>query len=220
MKKIFVMIAMMLPMVVMAQDEKDPTVSIPQEMKTFMVVSELSNYGYANNDALSLIQAARLSKQAGFTESHMAKTETSGVQTQNTGTKKGQITVDPAKLLADAKAMAGNDGVLLALIDDVNTNVRGAVGGPKYHRDRVLAHDYDVYEVTFKAGELARVTVNGDDDTDLDLYIYDSNMNLITKDIDYLDYCICTWTPRWTGKFYIKIVNLGNVYNEYVLQTN
>ena len=130
------------------------------------------------------------------------------------------MSLDPSKLLADAKQMAGNDGVLLALIDDVNSNVRGAVGGPKYHRDRVLAHDYDVYEVTFRAGELARVTVNGDDDTDLDLYIYDSNWNLITKDIDYLDLCICTWTPRWTGKFYIKIVNLGNVYNQYVLQTN
>ena len=43
MKKIFAMIALMLPMALMAQDEKDPTVSIPQEMKTFMVVSELSN---------------------------------------------------------------------------------------------------------------------------------------------------------------------------------
>ena len=214
------MIAMMLPMAVMAQDEKDPTVSIPQEMKTFMMVSELSNYGYANKDALSLIQAARLSKQTGFTQTPMTKTETSGQQNENKGTKHGQLTIEPEKLLDDAKQMAGNDGVLLALIDDVKSNVRGAVGGPKYHEDRVLANDYDVYEVTFRANELARVVVNGDCDTDLDLYIYDNNWNFITKDNDYLDLCICTWTPRWTGKFYIKIVNLGNVYNKYVLQTN
>lgn len=220
MKKFLVMIAMMLPMALMAQDEKDPTASIPQEMKTFMMVAELSKYGYANNDALSLIQAARLSKQTGFTESPMSKTETSGQQNENQGTKKGQISIDPAKLLADAKTMAAGDGVLLSLIDDVNGNVRGAVGGPKYHRDIVRAHDFDVYQVRFRANELARVTVNGDGDTDLDLYIYDANMNLITKDIDYLDFCVCTWTPAWTGIFYIKIVNRGSVANQYVLQTN
>lgn len=220
MRKLFAMIALILPMVVMAQDEKDPTASIPQDVKTFMMVSELSKYGYANNDALSLIQAARLAKQQGFTQTAMSKKETSGHNNENKGTKHGKISLDPAKLLSDAKTMASNDGVLLALIDDVNSNVRGAVGGAKYHKDRVLSSDYDVYEVSFKAGELARVVVDGDGDTDLDLYIYDSNWNLITKDIDYLDYCICTWTPRWTGKFYIKILNLGNVYNEYVLKTN
>ena len=64
------------------------------------------------------------------------------------------------------------------------------------------------------------MTVVGDGDTDLDLYVYDQNGNLIDKDVDYTDNCVCTFVPRWTGLFVIKIVNRGSVYNRYVLRTN
>lgn len=219
MKKLLLAIALMLPMAVMAQEEKDTTVAIPQSENTLRVAAELSKYGYASKDALSLIQAARLSKQAGFMRVDVAKAATGG-HPATTATKNGQVNLDPAQLLADAKKMAGNDGVLLALIDDVSSNVRGAVGGPKYAVSRVEANDYDIYNVSFRANEVAIVTVIGDGDTDLDLYIYDNNGNLIDKDDDYSDNCVCTWTPRWTGNFRIKIVNRGGVYNNYVLRTN
>ena len=83
--------------------------------------------------------------------------------------------------------------------------------------DKVLAGYTDTWTYTFRANSEARVTVEGDGDTDLDLYIYDENNNLITKDDDNIDYCICTWTPKWTGTFKIKIVNRGSVYNRYRL---
>ena len=116
--------------------------------------------------------------------------------------------------------MAAEDGVILALIDDVNSNVRGAVGGETYTVERVKAKGTDVYKVKFRANELAVVTVIGDGDTDLDLYVYDANGNLIDSDTDYTDNCVCTWEPRWTGTFTIKVVNRGNVYNKYVIATN
>lgn len=221
MKKIIVMIALMLPMAVMAQEEKDTTVAIPQVQNSLRIAAELSKYGYANRDALSLIQAARLSKQSGFTLEDRNKAGGDEMRPAPKEEKKGgQVSLDPAKLLADAKAMAGDDGVLLALIDDVNSNVRGAVGGPKYARSSVNAGGSDVYDISFRGGEFAMVTVIGDGDTDLDLYVYDENGNLIDSDTDYSDNCICTWTPRWTGNFRIKIVNRGRVYNRYVLNTN
>lgn len=221
MKKFFAVIALLLPMTVMAQEEKDTTVVIPQSENTLRVAAELSKYGYANNDALSLIQAARLSKRAGFTLEDRKKDEVEEMRPAPEPEKKGgQVSLDPAKLLADAKAMADNDGVLLALIDDVNSNVRGAVGGPRYASSRVNAGSTDIYNISFKAGELAMVIVVGDGDTDLDLYVYDNNGNLIDSDTDYSDDCVCTWTPRWTGNFRVKIVNRGRVYNSYVLRTN
>lgn len=221
MKKFFAMIAMLLPMAVMAQEEKDTTVVIPQSENTLRVAAELSKYGYANNDALSLIQAARLSKQAGFTREDRKKDEVEEMRpAPEPGKKGGQVSLDPTKLLADAKAMADNDGVLLALIDDVNSNVRGAVGGPKYAYGRVEAGATDVYNISFRGGELAMVIVVGDGDTDLDLYVYDNNGNLVASDTDYTDDCVCSWTPRWTGNFRIKIKNRGRVYNNYVLRTN
>ena len=83
--------------------------------------------------------------------------------------------------------------------------------------DKVLAGYTDTWTYTFRANSEARVTVEGDGDTDPHLYIYDENNNLITKDDDNIDYCICTWTPKWTGTFKIKIVNRGSVYNRYHL---
>ncbi len=50
--------------------------------------------------------------------------------------------------------------------------------------------------------------------------IYDQNGNLICSDTDYTDRLLCSWYPRWRGDFRIKIVNRGNVYNEYDLVTN
>jgi hypothetical protein len=84
-------------------------------------------------------------------------------------------------------------------------------------KECVLAHSTDTYRVTFKAGVEAMVLVSGDGDTDLDLYIYDENGNLIDSDTDSMDTMICTWTPKWTGKFTIKIKNLGSVRNYYTM---
>jgi len=96
----------------------------------------------------------------------------------------------------------------------------GAVRGPVYARDAVNPGSADVYRITFRGGEIARVALSGDGDTDLDLYVYDESGNLIAKDDDRSDDCYVSWIPRWTGSFKIRVVNRGRVYNEYVLATN
>lgn len=110
---------------------------------------------------------------------------------------------------------------LCALLVGTLTSVwAGAVGGPKQTRTRVQPGGTDVFTVAFRAGESARILLSGDGDTDLDLYIFDALGNLISKDDDRTDDCVAQWTPRWTGKFTIKVVNRGAVYNEYTLITN
>ena len=106
------------------------------------------------------------------------------------------------------------------LVTGTVSSFAGADGGSRFNRDRVLAHSSDTYTMRFRAGEVARVAVIGDGDTDLDLYVYDEFGNLIGSDTDYTDACIVTWAPRWTGVFTIQVVNRGNVYNVYRLQTN
>ena len=94
-------------------------------------------------------------------------------------------------------------------------------GGPNVvHRDRVLANTNDVYNMTFRGGETAEIGVVGDHDTDLDLLVYDENGNLIASDTDYSDNCFVSWVPKWTGNFKVKIVNRGNVYNDYTVAAN
>ena len=96
----------------------------------------------------------------------------------------------------------------------------GAEGGPKLSDTHVYAQDSDVYTVTFRAGEPAQVAVSGDGDTDLDVFVYDENGNLVASDLSTSDQAAVSWTPRWTGEFRIEIKNRGGVYNQYTLLTN
>jgi hypothetical protein len=96
----------------------------------------------------------------------------------------------------------------------------GAVGGPKVLHTAVLARSTDVYHVSFRAGEMAVVTVIGDGDTDLDLYVYDAFGNLVGSDEDLTDTCVVSFLPPRTGVYTIRVVNRGNVYNNYTITTN
>jgi len=81
----------------------------------------------------------------------------------------------------------------------------------------VSPYDTDVYTHIFQAGEPVGIAVSGDGDSDLDLYIFDQNGNLITGDEDGTDTCLASWTPRWTGQFIIKVVNRGGLANAYTV---
>lgn len=182
---------------------------------TAATAMSLVRYGDANKDALALITAARLLKQAGSSNEKLQAQ--SGV---NTPAKTAEDARTVESLLARARTYAAGDVTLVALADDVaRSGSRGAVGGPKQARSVVGSRSRDSYKVTFREGEPARVLVSGDGDSDLDLFIYDENGNLVCKDDDATDDMICGWTPRWTGRFTIRIVNLG-VANEYIIMTN
>ena len=79
--------------------------------------------------------------------------------------------------------------------------------------DIIYANSTETYTMYCRAGVESSVLVIGDGDTDLDLYIYDENGNLIDSDTDLTDVCLCEWTPRRSATFTIKIRNWGNVYN-------
>ena len=97
----------------------------------------------------------------------------------------------------------------------------GVVGqAPIVHRDSVNARDFDDYDVTFRGGEEAQITVLGDSDTPLNLYVYDESGNEISRSVGSASNCYLSFTPAWTGHFRIRIVNLGYVYSNYVLMTN
>ena len=195
--------------------------TVPQQARLFVMDSELVRYGYAQKSALPLIQAVQIYKDLGVTDATTGEQKAqSGTAVTSTLVKGDAIQFDETKLLADATTFADGDKTLLALIKDTQKTSRGIVGPIRRRTDRVLAGYTDTWTFTFTGGKEAYVIVSGDGDTDLDLYIYDENGNLIDSDTDETDDCICTFTPRWTGKFYIKIKNRGRVYNNYVLVTS
>lgn len=207
-----------------AQEEKavvDQPVS--PEMTALQTAANLAKYGYATYSPTALIEAARI---FGTTKVQDADFENTKVSSATTEEKDSKVSFEPSQLLADAKKYAGKDKTVLALVKKVEEEIasagstRGAVGGAKYGEGRVYGKDYTEYTAKFWANELAEVIVVGDGDTDLDLYVYDANGNLIASDSDYTDQCVCRWVPSWTGAFVIRIVNRGAVYNDYAIATN
>ena len=193
----------------------------PQQAELLDMAGKLVKYGYEKKDALPLIQAVLIYKQLGVTDAKDQAAKTQEGTAPATGiTKKDQISLNEAQILADATKFADGDKTLLALIKDAAKSTRGASGGPRRVCDSVNGNCTDIWRITFRGGEPAYVAVSGDGDTDLDLYVYDENGNLITYDNSYGDDCLVSFTPRCTGVFIIKIKNLGRVYKRYCMGTN
>lgn len=196
---------------------------VSQELSSIRLANDLIKYGYSQQSALPLIEALQILNE-NPTQPLKADREGATVDAANTAGKNSNISMDYSKILASAKEFAEGDDTLLKLIASIEAegqgSHRGAVNGPSRHNDIVKGNGTDTYQVNFVANYLAEVVVSGDGDTDLDLYVYDSNGNLIASDADYSDDCYVSWIPAWTGKFIIKIINRGPVYNRYVILTN
>jgi len=92
------------------------------------------------------------------------------------------------------------------------------VGGTINQYEVAKPRSIDTFHVRLYGGETTRIRVNGDGDTELNLYVYDGNGNLVKCDLsgsgDDREVLV---TPRWTGLFTIKIVNRGYSSNCYRL---
>jgi hypothetical protein len=84
---------------------------------------------------------------------------------------------------------------------------------------RVDAHDTDTWRVPVTAGEVVTIRVNGDSDTDLDLFVKQNGV-LLGVDDDGLDYCVVRVRARRTGVLIAEVQNLGGVYNEYEFEVD
>lgn len=231
MKKVFFMIACAGLMLVSCQNAPKTNVNPEPEQKAASVAVveplalafQLAAYGYEVSSPLALIEAADIIASTPVQESDAVLDQREGGEEEKADNQR----FAPAKLLQEARELADENEHLLALADLTarkleapTEETRGALGGPKQFVDRVNAHSWVQYYCDFAGGYFAEVAVIGDGDTDLDLYVYDQNYNLIASDTDYTDRCYVSFTPAWTGRFYIKIVNRGNVYNRFTLLTN
>lgn len=227
MKKIILCMAMLTASICgMAQTvEEKPALEgeTSEALAAVRLANQVLRYGYENQSTLALLDALQILSE-NPTQALNATKEGEAVDETNADAKKVKVSFDYETVLADAKAFANGDANLLALIDNIDAEAkgshRGAVNGPNRHYDSVNGNSTDSYTISFVANQLAEILVSGDGDTDLDLYVYDSNGNLIERDTDYTDDCYVSWVPKWTGRYTIKIVNRGPVYNRYVLLTN
>lgn len=185
------------------------------------LAADLAGHGYSTNSPLSLLTAAELLMQA----SPIALGGKQGTPMPAVTAKSGvRVRFEPGAMIAAARSMAGDNTSVTALATQLQNRLasgaKGAVGGPRSTTDRVLSNSTDVWEIRFRGGERSSIRVDGDGDTDLDCYVYNSAGTLVAYDNDLTDYCILDWYQSSTGNVRLEIKNLGDVYNEYILSTN
>ena len=204
-------------------EPKDPSKKKPSsDLENLRLANQLAHYGYKTFSATALIEAARIMGTIKTQDLKVDSFKQEGTS-KDEYAKKSTEKYDMTSILAAAKKYADGDTKLLADIaglEKANEAKRGRVGGPGEKYSTVWGNGVDTYQLSFIANELAEIVVVGDGDTDLDLYVFDSNMNIIARDIDYTDGCVVGWVPKWTGRYYVKIVNRGPISNLYHLITN
>jgi hypothetical protein len=186
--------------------------------KLYALSRDLVDYGRKNNDALAMIVAAGMRQQVALTSVDRKPTTPGEATAEADDTP--DLTVDA--ILAEAKSMSGDDDAVTALADDVKAAAtKGRSKGPAYNVQTLGAKSIDDYaNVGFDGGDYAEVYAEGSGRTNLDLYVYDENGNLICSDTAPSDVAYCGWTPRWSGNFDIKVINRGGRSNKYSLITN
>ncbi len=206
-----------------AQEPKVASKNKPSEdLENLQLANQLATYGYKTFSATALVEAAKIMSSVKTQELKFESYKQDPIP-KDKATKAVKQGYDLASILAAAKKYADGDTKLLASIAEVektNQATRGRVGGPGEKYSFVWGNGTEYYTVNFIEGQLAEIVVRGDGDTDLDLYVFDSNDHLVAQDADYTDRCYVSWVPVWTGRFTIKIVNRGPVPNHYRLLTN
>ena len=210
---------------------------LKQTLAAVSLSKDLANYGYANNLPSALLSAVQIWIANPTVE------PTTNLNGKEEKTKEAKVIdakvtdntppeFNPTKMLADAKTMAKGDNNILALIaqSEISLNgkmkkiteekTRGAYGGAIYTSRTVSSYSTYTFSVNFRGGYYARIVLDGDRDTDLDFYVYDSYGNLIGSDTDGTDTANFGWTPRYTQEYTFKVVNHGSVYNTFSIITN
>lgn len=120
-----------------------------------------------------------------------------------------------AKLFIALVVLGGIPSLSLAnttsLTETVTTNNLTANAG----WFRLDGYSYQTHRVYLERG-YAQIVLSGDGDTDLDLYVYDGS-GLSAKSESYSDDEVINITVNRSGYFIIKVVNRGDVYNDYSL---
>lgn len=202
-------------------EEKKAEVQLDENIQNIRLASELAEYGYANDSASALLQAAEILAQTPTQKKDDVKVTKEGTSVENPDKATKEFTAE--SLVADAKKLAGKDKNLLAWAKQVEkkakTSTRGAVGGVQYLENFVYANGSGSIDWLFNKG-INEVGVRSLDGADLDLYIYDQNGNLIVKDTSYSKDAYCAFEAYVTTVFTVFVKNNSGYNAAFQMVTN
>lgn len=198
--------------------EKDSQTPVSPEMKALRTATSLANYGYENESATALVEAAKILSSIQTQPLDAVSIPKSDCEQQDVQ----RISFEPEKLIADAKKYADKETLkyIKSVEKGFGSKHRGAVGGPCSAYGLVAGDNSDTWEIQFERLKTAEVCVSGLVISDLDLYIFDSLGNLVVCDEDNTSECYCSWVPILTKTYTVVVVNRGLLPNGYSIWTN
>ncbi len=183
------------------------------------MAQDLYAMGMAQKDALTVLTAAKLA--AGVDVKDVERELTTEAGTTEEEADGADLPVDAATMLASAKTLAGEDEVLVGLVEDAEAEgSRGRIGGASSTLSRLPAGAVDTWKVPFYGNSYAELAVVGDGDANLDVLVSDENGNTICYDVSWSDKVYCDFVPAWNGYFVVTVKNAGRKRNSYYLMTN
>ncbi len=206
--------------------QKSGTIQLNPEIQTLKTIAYLTRYGHAHQDAASFLQAARmLGKQPiqiiGIDQVTVSPATDA---TMTTHAQHRPFFLNADTLLAEGRRLAGTDTILLALANQVawelDFRARGRTDGPKTMAAQVKGGSSFAATWSFKGGKVATISVVGDGDNDLDLFVFDKRNKVVAQDDSHIDACEVHFTPSKKADYKIVVKNWGNSYSDFVLITN
>jgi hypothetical protein len=201
-----------------AQDDGpniDPLAMVePGPVALVMLAHDLHALGVARGDALTVLAAARLAAGVAMTPVERAPVKGSTAEA-------APAPVDALRMLADARALAGEDELLSDLVDEAQAEAALATRSTVSASRAALGPGESAdWQVAFFGAVNAEVAVVGDGPANLDLTVTDENGTLVCTGSSALPRAYCDVVPRWNGYFTLTVQNRADTPASFTLLTN
>lgn len=180
-----------------------------------VLAQELFALGMARQDALTVLQAARLAQGVTLTPVERLP-ETTG----DTVPAAAATAPTAADMLQAAEALVGEDDLLLGLLEDAQASGGQDMPATATRSPGTLAPKAeDAWKVAFFGQSYAEVAVAGDGRAPLSLSVQDAGGNVVCI-APVGPFGLCGFVPAENGYFTIRIGNAGAEPTGYDLLTN
>jgi hypothetical protein len=176
----------------------------------------VAEHGRAAKDPVSLIVAASI----------RAKVAVRAVERRPEGSPSTEA-VEPGRdpgveaLLDEAVTLSGRDATIVAMADDVRAaKTKGRVDGVAESVAVVRGAGTDWYRKLAFDGTYAEAYAELIGDGRVTISVWDEKGNLVCKDPNPSTYSYCGWNPGVTGRYDVRIENLGSKPVRYRISTN
>lgn len=180
-----------------------------------VLAQELFALGMARQDALTVLQAARLAQGITLTRADRLP-ETTGAAVA------GDLPAAPsaADMLRAAEALVGEDELLLGLLEDAQaTGGRDMPAAARHTPGALAPAATDAWRIAFFGQSYAEVAVAGDGKAPLSLSVQDAAGNAVCI-APVGPQALCGFVPAENGHFIIRVSNAGTEATGYDLLTN